>query len=132
MAWRWPSILQVLYYDGHHLLATVLKELSCFTQTCDLLTTGKMDSLNKRLEQLNKEIAEVIAKADNAQQAYEMERGPVQEGKLKIIWEQRLKDKEMLLPMLLKQRKSLEDHLPFPGVHNLLVPFNCSESAAVP
>ncbi len=87
-----------------------------------------MDPVIQRLELLGKEIANATAEAKGAQEAWLSATDPQQETKLEKIWQQLVKDKELLLA----DRKALGDQLTGPGVHTLLLAHNCSMSIAEP
>lgn len=72
--------------------------------------------MTQQLEQLDKEIADVIAMADDAQQAYQSERHPERQARLQEAWQQCLKEKEMLIAVLLPQRRALESQLKIAGM----------------
>ena len=78
--------------------------------------------MTQRLEQLDKEIANVTAEAKEAQQAWLSATDPQQEAKLEKIWQQLLK----YLEALIAERKALEAPLTGPGVHAPLLAHNCS------
>ena len=82
--------------------------------------------MTQRLEQLDKEIANVFAEAKEAQEAWLSATDSQQEAKLEKIWQQLMKDKEALFA----ERKALEAQLTGPGVHAPLLAHNHSVSSA--
>lgn len=72
-----------------------------------------MDAVNKRLEQLDTEIAKVTLKADNAWEAYESAANTELRANRLIRWQQMQDEKKELLV----ERKTLHAQLTSTGVH---------------
>ena len=74
-----------------------------------------MDPLKQQLDQLNREVAAVIAKVEAAQAAWLSSEDPQQKADLKEVYEDLKEEKIRLLPSLLEERRALEAKLPGPG-----------------
>ena len=82
--------------------------------------------VNQRRQQLDTEIANANAEAKEAQQAWLSATAPQKKADLKEVWQQLVKDKEILLT----ERKALSAQLTGTGVHTPLLAHNCPVSAA--
>lgn len=78
-------------------------------------------ALSRRLDQLDKEIAAVTIRAENAQLAYQDAFSVVRRATLKKIWLQCLKDRDVLVRTLHARSETVEAQLIVAGVHTPLL-----------